>query len=186
MPNILPFRDVNEHDVINLYAYSGTLPVTKGTFVSIQSGWDTSQEFNELGAVGAAYANTVSLRYGVKAQVAKHSATGTRPFGMLLYDVRETDENGEKLIYKPRKAAEMQCAISGQAVPVVRRGMFLYSGIAGTPTAGAAAYATGDGGLSTTYSLNAATGAVDAVAEKVGVFMGVKNAQGHALVFLDI
>jgi len=113
----------------------------RARFVSIQSGWDTSQEFNELGAVGAAYANTVSLRYGVKAQVAKHSATGTRPFGMLLYDVRETDENGEKLIYKPRKAAEMQCAISGQAVPVVRRGMFLYSGIAGTPTAGAAAYA---------------------------------------------
>lgn len=177
MPNIQPFRDVNEHDVVNLYAYSGTLPVTKGTIVIIQSGWEPSQELSELGAVGQAYGNTVSLRYGVAAQVAKHSVTGTRPFGMLLNDVRETDENGEKLIYKPRKAAEMQCVLSGQTVPVVRRGLFLYSGIAGTPSAGGTAYATGDGGLSATAN--------DTVAEKVGVFLGRKNAKGHALVFLD-
>jgi len=70
----------------------------------------------------------------------------------LLNDVREVDENGEKLIFKPRKAAEMQCAVSGQAVPIAIRGVFLYSGIAGDPTAQGVAYATGDGGLSTTAS----------------------------------
>jgi len=180
MPNIQPFRTLNEYDVINLYRYSGTLPVTKGTVVAIQSGWDTSQELSELGAVASTYANTVSLRYGVVAAVKTHNTTGSHPLGILLNDVREVDENGEKLIFKPRKAAEMQCAVSGQAVPIAKRGMFLYSGINGTPTAGAAVYATGDGALSTS-----ATSTTNAVEEKVGVFLGAKNAQGHALVFLD-
>jgi hypothetical protein len=181
MPNIQPFRTLNEYDIVNLYAYSGSLPVTKGTVVRIVgSGWDTTQEIQELGSVGASYSNTVSLRYGVASKVAQHSATGTACFGILLNDVREFDENGEKLIFNPRKAAEMQVAVSGQAVPIAVRGMFLYSGIAGAPTPGATAYATGDGGLSTTASAT-----VHASTETVGKFLGVKNAQGHALVFLD-
>ena len=50
------------------------------------------------------------------------------PLGMLLYDVREDDENGEKLIFNPRKAAENDYVISGQAVPILTRGIVLYSG----------------------------------------------------------
>lgn len=184
MPNIQPFRTLNEYDIVNLYAFSGALPVTKGTVVRIVgSGWDTTQEMEELGSVGASYSNTVSLRYGTYAKVAQHAATGTASFGILLNDVREVDENGEKLIFNPRKAAEMQVAISGQTVPIAIRGMFLYSGIAGSPTPGAVAYATGDGGLSTTPS--AAANATQTTTETVGKFLGVKNSQGHALVFLD-
>ena len=70
--------------------------------------------------------------------------------GMLLYDVKETDENGEKLIFNPRKAAELQVALSGQAVPVVSKGIFLYKGIDGTPTAGGNAYIGANGILSAT------------------------------------
>ena len=38
----------------------------------------------------------------------------------------DTDENGEKLLYNPRKAAEMGVVIPGQASPGASRGIFLY------------------------------------------------------------
>jgi hypothetical protein len=97
--------------------------------------------------------------------------------GMLLYDVKETDENGEKLIFNPRKAAELQVALSGQAVPVVSRGVFLYKGVDGTPTAGGKAY-IGAGGL-----LSATVGSAPNV---VGKFLGAKDDKNNVLVKLEI
>ena len=43
MPNLLPFRDYDEHDVINLFAYDGT-SVNKGTLVKVKSanGWEST------------------------------------------------------------------------------------------------------------------------------------------------
>ena len=35
MPTLRPFRDYDEHDVVNLFKYSGTIPVNKGTVVKI-------------------------------------------------------------------------------------------------------------------------------------------------------
>ena len=183
MPNIQPFRTLSEYDIVNMYAYSGALPVTKGTFVRILNGWDTSQELSELGSVGASYQNTVSLRYGVAARVGTTNATGLSSLGILLNDVRETDENGEKLIFNPRKASEMQVVLSGQAVPIAMKGIFLYSGCNGTPTAGAPAYSTGDGGLSTAPSQ---TSGNNPIAELVGKFLGPKNTAGHVLFKLDL
>jgi len=183
MPNIKPFRTVNEYDVLNLFAYSGTLPVVAGTFVRILSGWEPGQELSELGSVGASYANTVSLRYGIAAKVGMTNLTGYSSIGMLLNDVRELDENGEKLIFKPRKAAEMQCVISGLAVPIATAGIFLYSGINGTPVAGNPAYSTGDGQLSTTPSPSSGQ---HAVAERVGTFLGPKSSNGFALFKLEL
>ena len=70
MATILPFRDYDEKDVINLFAFSGTLPATKGTLVKIQAGFKATDEISMLGNVGQSYPNTVSERYGVAAQVA--------------------------------------------------------------------------------------------------------------------
>jgi hypothetical protein len=148
---LLPFRDYDEHEVINLFKYSGTIPVDQGTIVSVKNGWNQSQETELLGAVGKSYSNTVSDRYGVAASVTATATGDANPLGMLLHSVKEEDENGEKLIYNPRKVAEMEVVLSGQAVPIVSRGVFLYSGstIQGqTVTAGQKLYAAG--GLLTT------------------------------------
>lgn len=134
--NLRPFRDYSEHDVVNLYAYSGdSTLVTKGLVVKIQGeGFapDTTQNSYDvnarLGSVGASYNNTVSLRYGATPKVAS-AASGDAALGLTLLDVRETDENGEKLIFNPRKAAEMNVVVSGQAVPVLTKGVVLYSGV---------------------------------------------------------
>jgi len=176
-----PFRDYDEKDVINLYHFSGTLPATKGTLVKIQgNGWISSDEIAMLGSVGNSYSNTVSERYGVSAAVATAGAADS-PIGMMLFDVKETDENGEKLIFNPRKAAEMDVVLSGQAVPVVSRGVFLYSGTqlaSDAPTAGQNLYCGANGEIITGNPGSANT--------KVGRALGTKDSDGVILVHLDI
>ena len=155
MANLKAFRQYSEHDVVNLFSLTGngiTLPFNKGTLVSVNGdGWknDASSDLDMLGDVGAAYSNTVSQRYGVPACVTV-AATGDNILGITLYDVKETDENGEKLVFNPRKAAELQAVVSGQAVPVMTKGVVLYNGVTGTPAGGGAAYAAANGIISAT------------------------------------
>src|SRR6266566_3110050 len=99
MPTLRPLRDVSQHDVLNFYAFnlSGTYPALKGQFVKIISGWNTEQNVVEMGDVGLHAQNAVSQRYGIAPQVATCNATGDQAIGVMLYDVRELDENGERL-----------------------------------------------------------------------------------------
>jgi hypothetical protein len=128
MATLRPFRDYDEKDVINLFAWSGTIPATRGTVVKINRGYTVS-DTNPimLGGIAASYRNTVSQRWGAYANVVAAGA-GEAALGILLKDVRETDENGELLKFNPIKAAEMDVVLSGQAVPICTKGIFLYSG----------------------------------------------------------
>lgn len=180
--NIKPFRSYSDHAVLQLYRYSGTLPITKGNFVKIIGSGVVAadNETNlQLGDVGASYNNTVSKRYGVQPAVTV-CPTGEAVIGMLLSDVRETDENGELLILHPRKAAEMQAVPSGQVVPILTAGIFLYSGVDGSPTPGAIAYVSG--GAVTTSSTNT-TSTSNSI---VGKFLGNKDSTGFVLLKIAI
>lgn len=147
MATIRPFRDYDEHEVVNLFAFDGGL-ANKGTFVTAAgSGFDLSAE--------AAFGNdsfidgTVSARFNVASKVAP-AASGTPAssvLGMMLKDVRSVDENGYPLKFEPRKAAERDVVISGEAVPVVKRGLFLYSGVFGTPAFGSGLAVNANGEL---------------------------------------
>ena len=175
---LLPFRDYDEHEVINLFKFSGSIPVDQGTVVSVTptQGWDqTNADTQLLGAAGKAYGNTVSDRYGVSAMVQTAATGDANPLGILLHSVKEEDENGEKLLYNPRKMAEMEVVLSGQAVPIVSRGVFLYSGstIEGqTVTPGQKLYSDANGLLTTGNSTNQvavaqALGAVDSTFKSI-------------------
>jgi hypothetical protein len=137
--DLKPFRDYSEHEVVNLFAYSGaaegsSVILTKGAAVKVSAEGFTvgptsssaNQPIELLGNVGAAFPLSQSQRFGVRPKVTL--ATSGDVLGLTLLDVRELDENGEKLIFNPRKAAEMNVVISGQAVPVLTRGVVLYSG----------------------------------------------------------
>ena len=188
-----PFRDFDEHDVLNLFSYdttglsAGSISITKGTLVKIATGWKNYDSGAELGGglefIGGAGtlqpANVVSQRYGVPAKVV-YSNTGETPIGLMLYDVKDADENGELLKYKPRKAAEMQAVIPGQAVPVVTRGIFLVQGVLGTPTAGGTAYAGGTG------QITASTGNYPISNVAIGKFLGAADVNNETLVKLDL
>ena len=188
-----PFRDYDEHDVLNLFAYdttglnAGSISITKGSLVKIATGWKNYDSGVELGGgiefIGGAGTlqptNVVSQRYGVTAKVVT-STTGETPVGMMLYDVKDVDENGELLKYNPRKAAEMQAVIPGQAVPIVTRGIFLVQGVLGTPTAGGTAYAGGTG------QITSSTGTNPTANVAIGKFLGAADTNGETLVKLAL
>ena len=131
--DLRPFRDYDEKDILNLFSYNETVgniedtPVIKGTVVTISTGWNTSQNLDMLEGAGAfSISNTLSQRWEVPAKVVANSVDGAASLGMTLFDIREKDENGELLKFNPRKAAEMQAVLVGQAVPIVTRGLFIY------------------------------------------------------------
>ena len=186
---LMPFRDYDEHDVINLFAFGDTAvtlntttTVQAGSVVKIKTGWSNTDETQMLTDVGSSYNNVVSQRYGVNAEVEYANGGSETPLGILLYDVREFDENEEPLKYNPQKAAELQAAISGQAVPVATKGTFLFAtgsfqAIAGTISAGDTLYVTGDGKI-TNQQLG--------VNSSIGKALGGADADGSLLVKLEL
>ena len=193
MATLRGFRDYDEKDVLNLFAWSGSVPVNKGTLVKIQGdGFVPGAEIQEfLGNMGDFNpGGIVAQRYGV---VPKVSAAGVSdiPLGILLFDVREVDENGELLKYRPRKAAEMEAVPSGLTVPIVTRGLFQYSGHIGTAVAGGKIYPGAGGVLSAnpTYTAPTISGfsgvwtsGTNAV---IGKFLSTTGADGSVVVLLN-
>ena len=199
MSKLRPFRDYDEHDVLNLFALNAdvALPVVGGTLVELDDAkpWKNDDEDGGIEMLGngseLTFNNVTHERYGVKAKV-KVCGASALPLGMLLYDVRDVDENGEKLHFLPRKAAENDWIISGQAAPVVAKGVFLYDGgindsstaVAGTlmhdhhnataVTPGAALFVAAAGELST------------AGTHQVGIALGTPDVDGNVLIRLHI
>ena len=184
-----PFRDYSEHDVINLFAFGdhavtlGTTDVVyAGSAVKVRTGWSNTNELSMIGNVGAGYNNTVSQRWGVSADVEyTDGGADEAALGILLYDVREYDENGEKLAFNPRKQAELQCSLTGQAVPIATRGIFLMATGAWVSSPALVqdndVFATGDGKLTTLG--NKATN------NRIGRTLGGPDADGSVLVKFD-
>lgn len=201
MPNLKPFRDYSEHNVVNLYAYVGEAPVSKGTLVTPINTWANSDGGvfpwpREMTTVP----NAVSARFDVVAEVTATPAYNTfpEPLGVTLKDVRLADENGEPLIYNPRKLAEMDAVLPNQAVPILTKGIIFTndfditarsafgsgiqptgSGIQPTftgllPIAGYPAFAGDDGRIAT-----------DGIV-LIGKFLSTIDEEGYALVKIDL
>jgi hypothetical protein len=185
--NLRPFRDYDEHDVINLFTYSGastSLPLNKGMVVKVVNpGFstlgDAGNPIENLGSLSStAFPNSVSSRFGVKARVTAAASGDRQTIGLTLMDMRETDENGEKLIFNPRKAAEMGVIVSGQAVPILTKGVVTYSGTAATAGDYAFVGAT-DGELVSSASL-------PATAVKVGRWLTTAGSDNIALLKIEL
>jgi hypothetical protein len=185
-PNVTirPLRDYSQHEVISFYRYNptGDYPTFKGTFVKVWSGASPSDTVNDLGSVGTQFGNVVSDRYGVQPYVVDTIASGDSCLGVLLYDIREVDENGEKLILHPAKMERMQAVLSGWPVPILRRGLITYSGLEVNvaPVGGENAYLSP--GQVGTITTSGAAG----VSTKVGKFLGPKDSNGWVYVWLDV
>ena len=106
--------------------------------------------------------------------------------GFTLFQTAKNDENGEKLIYNPRKAAEMGAVISGQACPVLPRGVVLYNGstlATADPSPGDRVYPAANGELSTADAWDDEALIADYA---VGRVLGKKNSDGHILLHLEL
>jgi hypothetical protein len=193
MPNLLPFRDYSEHEVLNLFACN--VIANKGTLVAPVRSWKddgSGTENSKNGPLqlsstgpGALYSNSVTNNFelvGTVTTITNHNSLPTA-IGILLKDVREFDENGKKLVFDSRKAAEMDVVIKDiQSVPILTRGLILVNDIdetnrgggGGAPDVGDAAYVGSSGRIGT-----------DGVVA-IGRFLSKKDENGYALVKISI
>lgn len=198
-----PFRDYSEHDVVNLFAFDGAqdangIIATAGTVVKVigngfqpivasttpgGTGFLGAVPVDLAGLVGAGFANTVSNRYALTSKV-NAASSGDAALGITLLSTQELDENGEKLVFNPRKAAEKNVVVSGQGVPVLTKGVVVYSGteISNSATVGAGVYLSNlnAGELSTVNSTAGGT----TPSNKVGTLLSVP-VNGVALIKLN-
>lgn len=191
-PNLKPYRNVNEHDIIDLYAHVDA-SANKGSLVSITSANGNTNVWNGVASgsnpaphldVFGQLTNTPDRAYSARYEVTwkvKNAASGEVPLGILYYDVREVNAYGEKLIFRPRyERDEKEYVISGEAVPIVTRGLFKINGFHGTPGPNSGAVpTTGTAG----YFLvtNNTTGTAN-----VGKFLSSADADGYAIFKLEL
>jgi hypothetical protein len=134
---LLPFRQYSDYDVVNLFANdtADTSPSTdgngsQGVFVKVSAGnldldpitYSTNGYLGKTDYpfIGAAQYPEVPLKFTA-------ATTGAPVLGVTLNQTVLEDENGEKLLYNPVKAQELQSCLSGQACPVATRGLFTLS-----------------------------------------------------------
>jgi hypothetical protein len=152
---LLPFRQYNEHDVVNLFTLDDNCELdsttgdgagSNGVFVKISSG-DFNQDTvkytsnNYLGNTD--YPFIGGDMYPVNPLKVRPANSGEIPLGLTLNQTAKTDENGEKLLYNATKREELQAVLIGQTVPVATKGVFTLSKNAIAP--GAAAFTVGGG-----------------------------------------
>ncbi len=136
---LLPFRSYSEHDVINFYALDAVTGEA-GSLVQVSSANLTTEPVSMVTRGDSnSYQNVLGNGYSpypqVNYKVTKVTGTGAtvRPLGILLRDIRTVDENGQNLMYDSVKREELQCVLSGQAVPIATKGLFTINvkGLAG-------------------------------------------------------
>jgi hypothetical protein len=136
---LLPFRQYDENDVINLYAMDLTagpnLLLTKpgvdgknadGVFVSVSQGaiGDDVIDVGENADLQNSYASPVGRNpYPTNPLKISAAASGDAVIGVTLKQTLSIDENNENLQFNPVKKDELQAVLSGQTVPVLSKGI---------------------------------------------------------------
>ena len=187
VPNLKPLRDYSEHDVIPFFAHVDA-SVNKGTLVTIDAAeGNTNVSENGVNApyvkVHGSLANTPTRVTHFRKEVAwkiRSATTGDTPLGFTLYDVREVDQYGNKLIFQDRfRRDEQDLVVSGEAVPVLARGYVKINGFNGTP------------GPNSGASVSATAGYVDVTADptaagNIGKFLTSADADGYAIFKIEL
>ena len=130
---LLPFRQYAEEDVINLFANAATNNQVSdsgagdaGVFVKVSAGNFSLDPFqyetnSYLGKTD--YPFIGRDQYPVVPLKVAAATTGDACLGLTLLQTAEYDENNEKLLYYPQKKLETQSVLSGEAVPILGKGV---------------------------------------------------------------
>ncbi len=154
---LLPFRQYNEQDVVNVFALqnadvlestTGDGKGSNGVFVKITDG-NFDQDVITYGSnsyLGKTdYPFVGGNMYPTNPLEVAAAASGEIPLGLTLNQTAKTDENGEKLIYNTTKKEELQAVLPGQTVPVATKGIFTLSANAMASGIVASAFTVGGG-----------------------------------------
>lgn len=180
--NLKPFRDYSEHDVLNLFKLVDQTGSKATPVVISNSGWNNNNSAPKVAvdlASSLGNPNIYSPRWDIYPAVRK-AVSGEKPLGITLYDVREVNQFNYPLIYDKQRREEAQAVVSGQAVPIVAKGLFLVgpfqTGEVPAPGKYLAVRGTGEIGVSAT-----ATGVSGVALPVFGEFLGYKDTDGYAL-----
>lgn len=152
---LLPFRDYDEHEVVNIYALDAGPAVAGGAYVDLSNASKRSTEADngvfvkvKAGALGNQRdpMDVTSDGFGsyLGAKDYPHVGRNTYPqnpltvtgvsagsgdacLGVTLRQTATHDENGEKLQYYPVKKDELYAVLPGETVPVLGRGVVTLS-----------------------------------------------------------
>ena len=136
---LLPFRQYDEQDVVNIFALqnadvlestTGDGKGSNGVFVKVTDG-NFDQDVITYGSnsyLGKTdYPFVGGDMYPTNPLEVAAAASGEIPLGLTLNQTAKTDENGEKLLYNATKKEELQAVLPGQSVPVATKGIFTLS-----------------------------------------------------------
>jgi len=153
---LLPFRQYNEQDVVNVFALqnadvlestTGDGKGSNGVFVKVTDG-NFDQDVITYGSnsyLGKTdYPFVGGDMYPTNPLEVAAAASGEIPLGLTLNQTAKTDENGEKLLYNTTKKEELQAVLPGQTVPVATKGIFTLSANA-IEGGSASVFSIGDG-----------------------------------------
>jgi hypothetical protein len=93
---------------------------------------------------------------------------------MALVDVKEKGQFDRPYVYYPNLATEDEAVVSGQSLPIVRKGLFLYKVGTGVVCANSGATVGTNGFISVSSTLS-----------NVGTFLGDADKDGYALLSLN-
>lgn len=191
---IKPLLNVDENDISVFFSHINNTG-DKGQLVSINgSGYVNGNNFGIFANMnpGANAGNVFTPRWEVKSKV-RTATSNEKPYGVLLYDIREFNIFGESLLRDPIRKHELQAVVSGEGVPILRRGTLLVgpwpTGAGQQPTAGNFAISSGNGEWTfASGRLNGVTGTntgllqTDVPLYAFGKFIGGVDADGYAAV----
>jgi len=136
---LLPFRQYDEQDVVNMFALDSSVALdnttqdgegSNGVFVKITDGnlnQDTISYGTDSYLGKTDYSHVNGSMYPTVALTISGARAGELPLGITLNQTAKEDENGEKLLYNKTKKEELQAVLPGQSVPVATKGIFTIS-----------------------------------------------------------
>lgn len=178
MPNLKPLQNVDSYNYLNMNTPLSGASVPKGTFVRFVGSGINLQDnaaFSNITPVGnGAYGSFMPFLGAPTGGLLAPAVSGEEllSVGVTQYDQLTYDEYQTYLLYNGVRAAQLNCIITGQAMPVIQAGFVYISGINGTPAAGSGAQLDVAGGTRVVGP---------AVTPVVGKFLGPKDANGFAL-----
>lgn len=137
---LLPFRQYDEQDVINLFKWdddglglNGSPSESKsdsGVLVKVKSSDLSKDPIEYLGShslLGSSgYPHVARNGYPHVPLSVEASDGGDGAIGITLNQTLTHDENGENLLRYPQKKAELFAVTSGEAVPIASKGVFTF------------------------------------------------------------
>lgn len=135
---LLPFRQYDEQDVINLFKFDGdlgggapdTTTADSGMLVKVSDSDLSKDPIEYLGShtlLGSSGYPHVARNGMPQVPLTCEAASKTDvAIGVTLNQTLTHDENGENLLRYPQKKAELFAVTSGEAVPVASKGIFTF------------------------------------------------------------